>query len=84
LKLDLTAVEEEIDRQDSLSGGNSPDAAVARFELLRPDVPSRSIMRKQDLTGFFEGRLLPGYRERLIICAIGCFVVGVIRFEPDD
>lgn len=33
LKLDLTAVEEEIDRQDSLSGGNSPDAAMARFSL---------------------------------------------------
>jgi hypothetical protein len=33
LKLDLAAVEGEIDRQDSLSGGNSPDAAVARFAL---------------------------------------------------
>ena len=33
LKLDLKAVEEEIDRQDSLSGGNSPDAALARFSL---------------------------------------------------
>jgi hypothetical protein len=33
LKLDLKAVEEEIDRQDTLSEGNSPDAAVARFSL---------------------------------------------------
>jgi hypothetical protein len=33
LKLDLKAVEEEIDRQDALSGGNSPDAALARFSL---------------------------------------------------
>jgi hypothetical protein len=33
LKLDLKAVEEEIDRQDTLSGGNSPDAAMARFSL---------------------------------------------------
>jgi hypothetical protein len=33
LKLDLKAVEEEIDRQDKLLGGASPDAAVARFSL---------------------------------------------------
>jgi hypothetical protein len=33
LKLDLNAVEQEIDRQTTLSGGNSPDAAVARFAL---------------------------------------------------
>jgi hypothetical protein len=33
LKLDLKAVEEEIERQDKLSDGASPDAAVARFSL---------------------------------------------------
>ena len=33
LKLDLKAVEEEIDRQDKLLGDASPDAAVARFSL---------------------------------------------------
>jgi hypothetical protein len=31
LKLDLGAVEQEIERQTTLSGGNSPDAAIARF-----------------------------------------------------
>lgn len=33
LKLDLQAVEKEIDRQDTLSGGGSPDAALARFSM---------------------------------------------------
>src|SRR5262245_49538406 len=33
LKLDLEAVEKEIDRQDTLSGGNSPEAAIARFSI---------------------------------------------------
>jgi hypothetical protein len=33
VKLDLQAVEKEIDRQDTLSGGNSPDAALARFSM---------------------------------------------------
>ena len=33
LKLDLPAVEAEIDRQETLSGGNSPEAALARFSL---------------------------------------------------
>jgi hypothetical protein len=33
LKLDLQAVEKELDRQDTLSGGNSTDAAIARFSI---------------------------------------------------
>jgi hypothetical protein len=33
LKLDLQVVEAEIDRQDALSGGSSPDAALARFSM---------------------------------------------------
>lgn len=33
LKLDLQAVEREIDRQETLSDGNSSDAALARFAL---------------------------------------------------
>lgn len=33
LKLDLLAVEREIDKQDALSDGNSPDAAVARLGM---------------------------------------------------
>ena len=33
LKLDLQAVEREIDRQDTLSGGSSPDASLARFTI---------------------------------------------------
>ncbi|MDF0585041.1 PIN domain-containing protein [Bradyrhizobium yuanmingense] len=33
LKLDLKAVEEEIEKQDKLSAGASPDAAIARFSL---------------------------------------------------
>ncbi|UPK18888.1 hypothetical protein [Bradyrhizobium sp. 131] len=33
LKLDLKAVEEEIEKQDKLSDGASPEAAVARFSL---------------------------------------------------
>jgi pimeloyl-ACP methyl ester carboxylesterase len=33
LRLDLEAVEKEIDRQDTLSGGNSPEVAIARFSM---------------------------------------------------
>jgi hypothetical protein len=33
LNLDLQAVEKEIDRQETLSGGSSPDAALARFSI---------------------------------------------------
>lgn len=33
LKVDLAAVEREIDRRTALSGGKSPDAALARFSL---------------------------------------------------
>ncbi len=33
LNLDLNAVEQEIDRETALSGGKSPEAAVARFSL---------------------------------------------------
>jgi len=33
LKLDLAATEREIDRQTTLSGGKSPEAAIARFAL---------------------------------------------------
>jgi hypothetical protein len=33
LKLDLQAVETEIDRQDTLSDGSSPDVAIARFSM---------------------------------------------------
>ena len=33
IKIDLPQVEKEVDRQTTLSGGTSPDAAVARFSL---------------------------------------------------
>jgi hypothetical protein len=33
LKLDLQAVEQEIDRQDTLSDGSSPNVALARFSM---------------------------------------------------
>ena len=33
LNLDLRAVEREIDRQDTLSAGNSPDVALGRFSM---------------------------------------------------
>jgi hypothetical protein len=44
VKLDLDAVETEIDRQEALSGGTSPDAAIARLAMaLAKETPAKAV-----------------------------------------
>lgn len=75
LKVDLPAVEAEINRQTVLTGGESPDAAVARFALaLTLNDPARIInyitRHRDQLSKHIDHRAL-GFAEIELLAAAG-------------